>query len=593
MKGKDRNITVIGMVLEDIFADFSKELINNVVNSIPANRNIRLVVLPGRYSNPELPDDEFRVYNDVYNSVFKLGELCDFDGFIVHIGNLSSSRRNTIADSLVADFKKVPSVFIATDIEGVDTVSYDNESGIREAVEYLVNVNGLSRLCMLGGRPDNVDSILRKQIFISCLEEYGIEFTEDNFVYTDMSVDCTAEAAELLDKNPRVQAVFCVNDAAAKALYTVMEKRGLVPGRDILVFGFDNTHMAAELIPSLSSIGCDKCTLGQRALEILLGKLSGMEGESACVATKLYGRESFYYEMYDYAAASKSSFDPLLVYRMFDDCFYRYGTAYTRREDVNLRRLFFEFMSRILSFQKRRYMSPESFNEICRLIDIFFDKGAMEYTDASKLVESMGRLQAFLNSGDISVAANVMLNRLFIRMKNRAILALSERNINQSSQIMIRRKSLHDFLITDMAGAGSDEDSTEKMLRSVSRLGLNNSAIYVFEEPVVYTGNDTVFPEHIKLYCVIKSGDMYVLAKERQSCLMSDVFTRNELSIRCKGFAAFPVFYSNRIYGILLSELKKDTFDGGEYIALQIGRSFYINDLQNELNARKHTKEEK
>ena len=73
---------------------------------------------------------------------------------------------------------------------------------------------------------------------------------------------------------------------------------------------------------------------------------------------------------------------------------------------------------------------------------------------------------------------------------------------------------------------------------------------------------------------------MYILAKERQDCLLSDIFTRNELSSKCKGFAAFPIFYSDRIYGILLSELTEDIFSRGEFLALQIGRSFYINDLR-------------
>ena len=81
MKGK--NITVVGMVLEDIFADFSKELISNVMEAIPENKDIRLVVLPGRYYNPELPYDDICAYNEVYNTILKLGEVCNFDGFIV------------------------------------------------------------------------------------------------------------------------------------------------------------------------------------------------------------------------------------------------------------------------------------------------------------------------------------------------------------------------------------------------------------------------------------------------------------------------------------------------------------------------------
>ncbi|MBQ5337983.1 MAG: LacI family DNA-binding transcriptional regulator [Oscillospiraceae bacterium] len=575
MKDRNKNITVIGLVLEDIFADFSKELISNVRNAIPDHEHIRLVVLPGRYYNPEIPS-EIHDYNRIYNSVFEAGEICDFDGFIVHIGNLSTSRSHTIDESLVADFKKVPSVFIATNIENVTTVNYDNEAGIREAVECLVNINGLSRLCMLGGRSDNFDSILRKEIFIRCLEENGIRFSEENFIHTDMSFNCVAEATELLEKNPHVQAIFCVNDAAAKGLYTAMAAKGLVPGRDILVFGFDNTMMSTELIPSLSSIGCDRTTLGQKALELLLKKMNGEKAESAMIQTRLYGRESFDYEMYDYTVQELTEVNPAFIYRMFDDCFYRYRTEQISRENVNLRRLFVEFITKMLQAQKNRYMSPETFQEISRLIRIFFEKGAMKYTDAPKLLKSIERLQAGVNF----VMPNVMLNRLFSEMKDQAIHAISNSSIRETGDLLESRIMMKDYLIAGMMQTGRTEFSREKALRAVSRLGLQNAALFMFEKPVCYhPEQETVYPKTIRLCCVMKDGNVFYIDSKRQSCPISGIFYRHELSSKCSSFALFPIFYADKIYGYLLCGLTNDIFNSGEYIALLIGQNFYISDL--------------
>ena len=290
--------------------------------------------------------------------------------------------------------------------------------------------------------------------------------------------------------------------------------------------------------------------------------------------------------MYDYTAMDMTKCEPSFIYRMFDDCFYRYKNEYIKRENVNLKRLFYEFISRILLSQKRRYMSLESYNEICRLIDIFFEKGAMDYTDASKLIKSIERLQSSLNSGRISVTANVMVNRLFSRMKDKAITSISERSVKQINDLNDMRTKFHDFLIADMVDHGQGDTKVESISYSIGKLGLKNSLIYLFDEPVEYSRTkETVFPSHLRLYCVIKSGDMYILAKERQNCMFSDMFTRNELSVKCNGFAAFPIFYSNRIYGILLSELTDDIFSRGEFLALQIGRSCYISDLRvNEKN---------
>ena len=576
MKDRNKNVTVIGLVLEDIFADFSKELISNVRNAIPDQKHIRLVVLPGRYYNPNIPS-EVHAYNRIYNSVFEVGEICDFDGFIVHIGNLSTSRSHTIDESLVADFKKVPSVFIATNIENVTTVNYDNEAGIREAVECLVNINGLSRICMLGGRNDNFDSILRKEIFIRCLEENGIRFSEENFVNTDMSINCVAEATELLEKNPHVQAIFCVNDAAAKGLYTAMEAKGLVPGRDILVFGFDNTMMSTELIPSLSSIGCDRTTLGQKALELLLKKMKGEQVESAMIQTRLYGRESFDYEMYDYTVQELTSVNSAFIYRMFDDCFYRYRTERTSRENVDLRRLFVEIITRMLHAQKNRYMSIETYEEISRLIAIFFEKGAMKYTDAPKLLKSIERLQASINY----VLPNVMLNRLFGEMQDQAIHAMSNSSIRETGALLESRVMMKDYLISGMMQTRKTEFSREKALRAVSKLGLQNAALFMFNEPVSYhPERETVYPKTIRLCCVMKGGNIFYIDSKRQSCPLPGIFYRHELTSKCSSFALFPVFYTDKIYGYLLCGLTNDIFNSGEYIALLIGQNFYIVDLQ-------------
>lgn len=399
---------IIGLILENIFTDFSKELIQSVADALPAQKNFRLVVLAGKYDGLEISADENRhAYLTVYNSVFQLDSICRFDGLIIHLGSMTPEKKRRIQADYLEKNRNIPRVFIASDIEGETVVNYDNESGIREAVNYLVNINEFSRFCMLGGRDDNIDACARKNIFIQCLKEHHLSFSEQNYQKTDMSDQCGAEAEKLLENNPDAQAVFCVNDSVAKSLYSVMDRKKLIPGKDILVFGFDNTHLSGEMIPSLSSIGTDRSTLGKKALEVLFRKMNGEDVQSVLIPTRLYGRESFHYEMYDYTELEMMNVNPAFIERMFDDCFYRYRNCSADRENVNLKRLFHEFISRMLFAMNRRYMSIESFHEIQRMIDKFFEKGAMEYTDATKLLNSVHRLQNSINVYQKSIAANV------------------------------------------------------------------------------------------------------------------------------------------------------------------------------------------
>lgn len=262
MEGKRK---VIGFMLEELESKFATELVHDVVNSIPKDENIELVVTAGKYINQAV-HEKTRPYKLVYNSIYKLSNVCHLDGLLIHLGSIEGAELERLKKEYYAGIDDIPKVFITFTSSEQTTVNYDNESGIREAVNCLVNVNGLTRFCMLGGRDDNADARERRDIFIKCLKENGIELSRWNYEKTDMYELTVTEAERLLDNNPGVQAIFCVNDAVAKGLYTAMRKRSLVPGEDIMVFGFDNTHMAGEMIPTLSSIGTDNCSLGQRAL---------------------------------------------------------------------------------------------------------------------------------------------------------------------------------------------------------------------------------------------------------------------------------------------------------------------------------------
>lgn len=575
---REKKTLYIGMMLEDIHTDFSKELVTSVVNSIPADKDIRLIVLPGKYYD-EATSDIDHAYRMMHNSVFHLGEVCRFDGMIIHLGSMSKNISEMLEDFVEKTGDALPKVFIGLDDPELVTVNYDNSSGITETVNYLINVCGMRKFCMLGGREDNKDARIRKDFFAAALAENGIRFENENFINTDMSEDCTDQAEILLDNNPDTQVVFCVNDASAKALYKVMGERKLVPGKDIMVFGFDNTNMSGELIPALSSIGAFGSSLGQRSLELLLAMINGEEVTSQTVDTRLYGRDSLPYEMYDYTVQEMTNVETAFIYRMFDDCFYRYKGAYRDREMIDLRRLFYEFISRMLFAMKRRFMSLETYEELCSLIDIFFENGAVRYTDASKLIKSMKRLQDSMNAEQRSPMASVRVNRLFLHIKDKALYALSKELFEVRNEKIDELCSFRDFTAASMGYCCDTEDTLESIYRSLNVFGIDDAAFYMYEKPYRYSSENLFneFPPAAELKCVVRDGVTHIVSENRQRCQMADIFEKNELPKKSKGYIVFPVFHLDLIYGLLLCSTEGDICDKGEYIALQLGRAIFLN----------------
>ena len=195
----------VGLILEDISVDYSKEIIHSVRTAMAAYKDMRLVVLAGIHDEEKNRKKGNYWYKTVHNSVYHLEEMLNLDGLILTLPNICGVSGDDVIDERYSKFAKVPKVFVSTDVADATTVRYDNAQGLREALEYLINVKGVTRFCMLGGRDDNGDAQERKRVFIECLAENRIPYTEDMYERTDMSIESRAAAGRLMDRNPDVQ----------------------------------------------------------------------------------------------------------------------------------------------------------------------------------------------------------------------------------------------------------------------------------------------------------------------------------------------------------------------------------------------------
>ena len=118
---------------------------------------------------------------------------------------------------------------------------------------------------------------------------------------------------------------------------------------------------------------------------------------------------------------------------------------------------------------------------------------------------------------------------------------------------------------------------------------MQNAAIFQFAVPLQYDLSRRItFPEYVYLQCVIRSGEVYLLPKERQRSLMREMFIRNELPVKSRGYTVFPIFYQDLLYGFLLVELSDGICERGEYIALQLERAVFLEDQQKNFDFSNH-----
>jgi LacI family transcriptional regulator len=147
-------------------------------------------------------------------------------------------------------------------------VDVDGRTGVREAVAHLVEA-GYHRIAFLGwpaGSPVGDD---RRQGWLDGLEAAGLS----DAVLVEEAVqdldEATSAAARLIDRLGEGGAVVCASDLLALGVMRAARNRGLRPGADIGVVGFDDTDVAEAL--QLTSIRQPLREASKAAWEVLLG----------------------------------------------------------------------------------------------------------------------------------------------------------------------------------------------------------------------------------------------------------------------------------------------------------------------------------
>jgi hypothetical protein len=68
----DRGVKYVGLIMEDIFTDFAKEVIHGISNAAKERSDIRLVLLVGRQNEKIDLSDKQCMYKTVYNTIYRL-----------------------------------------------------------------------------------------------------------------------------------------------------------------------------------------------------------------------------------------------------------------------------------------------------------------------------------------------------------------------------------------------------------------------------------------------------------------------------------------------------------------------------------------
>ena len=137
---------------------------------------------------------------------------------------------------------------------------------------------GHKRIGFICGHPDHLAVSHRYEGYKAALIENNIplseELVEQGFNSFESGEAC---AHNLLQRKPRPTAIFAANDDMAAGVMMVAHQSGIKIPEELSVAGFDDTPVAHQLWPSLSTIRQPIQQMAKKATDLLLKQLRGKD----------------------------------------------------------------------------------------------------------------------------------------------------------------------------------------------------------------------------------------------------------------------------------------------------------------------------
>ena len=167
----------------------------------------------------------------------------------------------------------IPVVAIDQEIPGGSCVMSDNESGIRQLTEYVIEM-GHKKIAYIHGDLNTVTRI-RIKGFLNTCEAHGIEIPKE---YLIGSAYCDSDKAayyteSLLRLEDPPTCILYSDDIAAIGGINMLRARGMRIPKDISIAGYDGIHMVSQFSPKLTTVKQDTREIGIKAAEKLLAMM--------------------------------------------------------------------------------------------------------------------------------------------------------------------------------------------------------------------------------------------------------------------------------------------------------------------------------
>ncbi|MCD8095396.1 MAG: GGDEF domain-containing protein [Ruminococcus sp.] len=563
----------VGLLVSHLEDDFDDAVCEGAM--IAAEQaDVNLAIFPGRYIDGVYADKLRTEYEYQYNTLFDLPCINKFDVLLVLIGTIGSHLDKQKKAKFLKRFSGTPVVTITAEVDGYPCISIDNRTGLAEVIEHLIEVHSCDKIGFVSGPKTSDDANERLAVYHEVLERNSIEYNENYVSYGNFSKYATAAVEELLDRAPDLEAIVFANDQMAIAGYEVMEKRGIKPGKDIFVTGFDDNPVAEELTPYLTTVKADASELGYRALIEAVNYINNGRIENNLVPSSMVCRNSCGCK--GNPRLRTSSFngileDPKGFAREAGEFML---SRYRASEKTNLIKESIE----ALLLEMNDYIITENMesalmrDKVLNGFDDMLSEEFFEFVNIDNVYAILEYSHQQYMDKITDDKKQTKLNQLFISLYK----IIAERNV-----YFCREKLEDNYALTWQTNSitrdmlvfeAYDDRSYQSVVDKLTRLHMTASYLYSYEPAIINRKSDEwKFPEYMQLKSYHNGNEAIQLDPKEQSMRSDELFT-NEYMPTDKRFTMVvsPLFSNEEHYGLLMCEIEHEYFHYIQSVTVQL-----------------------
>jgi LacI family transcriptional regulator len=256
-------VSALGVIVQDVSDPYFSEVVRGIHKV--ADETGRLVTVCNTYRDPERE-----------LAYLKLLRAQRVEAIVIASSGLDDPEHSRKVAAQIGAFESSGGrvSLIGRHFVAGNAVLPDNRSGARMLGQELIrlghrNFGIVSSLLRLGSSIDKLGG------FDDALKEGGLDLPR-NIVEGDFSRASGVRAVpELLDNVPDITAIVAFNDQMAVGVLAALRERGIPVPEEISVTGFNDTPIARDVTPALSTVRLPLVEMGARATQLALQSSGG------------------------------------------------------------------------------------------------------------------------------------------------------------------------------------------------------------------------------------------------------------------------------------------------------------------------------